>query len=441
VAVGYSANGATEETLVESWNGASWSVSRSPDPSSVLDQLGAVSCQARSGCVAVGEAAGFPGQELIETDISGGSWTAAQSPTLGSEDVLASVSCPSRHSCVAVGYYVDAEARSEPLIESWTGASWSVDPTPHLADSEGARLTGVTCLAASHCIAVGSRVNGSTDETLIASWDGKSWSVVPSPDRGTGNNHLLGVACSRPSFCTAVGEYAHGPHFAFAPLTEAWNGVSWYVTPSADLGANGQLRAVSCASATRCVAVGSFTKDATANTLVESWSGFTKDTAADTLVESWNGFNWSLSPDIGSNGAHGELNAVSCTGSARCVAVGNSDDSSGWPHPLVATMSGRRWSTAAIAAGGRLGVLDGVTCFGSVGCVATGAITDGTTPAALIEVESAHRWSTRPTPPPISSPSRLDGISCPAASTCVAVGYFVLGLNPQTLVESGGMLG
>jgi hypothetical protein len=299
----------------------------------------------------------------------------------------------------------------------------------------------VTCLAASYCIAVGSRVKGSTDETLIASLNGQSWSVVPSPDRGTGSNHLLGVACSRPSSCAAVGEYAHGPNFDLAPLTEAWNGVSWYVTPITDPGVNGQLRAVSCASATKCVAVGSFTKDPTANTLVESWNPLIKATTANTLVESWNGFDWSPSPHIGSDGAHGELDAVSCTGSAHCVAVGNSDDSSGMPHPLVATVSGRRWSSAAVAAGGRIGVLDGVTCFRSLGCVATGAVADGTTSAALIEVESADRWSTRPTPPPNGSPSLLDGISCPAASTCVAVGYFVLDLNPQTLVENGGMLG
>jgi hypothetical protein len=37
-------------------------------------------------------------------------------------------------------------------------------------------------------------VGGSDGETLVEHWDGSIWSVVPSPNVGTGGNSLSGVA-------------------------------------------------------------------------------------------------------------------------------------------------------------------------------------------------------------------------------------------------------
>ncbi len=63
-------------------------------------------------------------------------------------------------------------------------------------------LFGVACTGSTACIAVG-RSNAST---LIESWNGHVWSIVPSrnpsPSRGS---LLLGVACTAPTTCTAVG--------------------------------------------------------------------------------------------------------------------------------------------------------------------------------------------------------------------------------------------
>ena len=43
------------------------------------------------------------------------------------------------------------------------------------------------------------------DQTLIESWNGTAWSLVPSPDNGTIPNDLTGVACISSSSCQAVG--------------------------------------------------------------------------------------------------------------------------------------------------------------------------------------------------------------------------------------------
>ena len=58
------------------------------------------------------------------------------------------------------------------------------------------------------CTAVGVSGNSSgVTSTLIESWNGTRWSVVPSPSPGTGGNDLYGVSCVSATACTAVGFY------------------------------------------------------------------------------------------------------------------------------------------------------------------------------------------------------------------------------------------
>ena len=60
------------------------------------------------------------------------------------------------------------------------------------------------------CVAVGSQYEGKkpkVSHTLIESWNGTSWSVVPSPNYGKTKaiNLLLGVSCVPSGLCAAVG--------------------------------------------------------------------------------------------------------------------------------------------------------------------------------------------------------------------------------------------
>ncbi len=86
-------------------------------------------------------------------------------------------------------------------------------------------LNGVSCVSAGSCVAVGYR----GDKTLIQSWNGTAWSVVPSADLGIGSA-LYGVSCSSASSCMATGVYidSSGHHALF----ESWNGADWSVVPS-----------------------------------------------------------------------------------------------------------------------------------------------------------------------------------------------------------------
>jgi hypothetical protein len=54
-------------------------------------------------------------------------------------------------------------------------------------------------------------------ETLVDSWDGRTWSIEASPNKGLASEHgsftgathdlLNGVSCSSPRSCAAVGVY------------------------------------------------------------------------------------------------------------------------------------------------------------------------------------------------------------------------------------------
>src|SRR5205085_6847002 len=86
-AVGHYYNSASgfDQTLIEHWNGASWSVVSSPNSSSQYNHLNGVSCSSSSNCAAVGyyqSGIGGPGFTLIE-HWDGASWSIVTSPNGG----------------------------------------------------------------------------------------------------------------------------------------------------------------------------------------------------------------------------------------------------------------------------------------------------------------------------------------------------------------------
>jgi hypothetical protein len=94
--------------------------------------------------------------------------------------------------------------------------------------------------------------------TLAESWNGTSWSVVNSPSPSDNLNQLNSVSCVSPVACTAVG-YVSTLSGGYRTLIESWNGTSWSVVSSPNIGSAtspNSLEGVSCTSATACTAVG-----------------------------------------------------------------------------------------------------------------------------------------------------------------------------------------
>ena len=203
VAVGSDYNGSVDHTLIESWNGASWSIVASPNTSSSQSNyLNGVSCVSSTSCIAVGTYYnGSVDQTLVES-WNGTSWSIVASPNTSSSqyNYLNSVSCVSSNSCTAVGNY----SNSQTLVESWNGTSWSIVASPNVPGSQYNYLNGVSCVSSTSCIAVGSHY-GTSVQTLIESWNGTSWSIVASPSVPGSVHDLAGISCLGSTSCTAVG--------------------------------------------------------------------------------------------------------------------------------------------------------------------------------------------------------------------------------------------
>src|SRR6266576_1338798 len=94
---------------------------------------------------------------------------------------------------------------------SGAAADWSIVASPNVSEADkNNSLVATTCVSASDCWAVGSsqtlELAGSAAQTLTERWDGSSWTIVPSPNTDAKqSNSLTGVTCVSASDCWAVG--------------------------------------------------------------------------------------------------------------------------------------------------------------------------------------------------------------------------------------------
>src|SRR5205809_5282181 len=162
-----------------------------------------------------------------------------------------------------------------------------------------------------------------------------AWGVVSSPNRGTKENELAGLAVVASDDIWAVGRYNSGrPPTATGRDTLAlhWDGTSWAGVPTPNPTWSG---------------ADFFTledADAVSSGLV--WSvGYAEDFASlksTTLIERWNGSAWSIVPSPNPGGANlpNTLLAVAVGAPNDVWAVGGA----GYPEgSLILRWRGRRW--------------------------------------------------------------------------------------------------
>jgi hypothetical protein len=232
--------GTKNQTLIETYNGSSWSNGSGVNAGSGQSNfLNGITCVASNDCWAVGYYCTTTGtcphdngpywQTLIE-HYNGTSWSVTTSPNQSTtqDNILNGVTCASSSLCWAVGQYCErtdkrqctqgASNSWQPLIEKWDGTSWTRVIEATNSTSKNHDLTSVYCSSTSDCWAVGYYCNttgtcpaaGVAYQTLIEHWTGSTWSIVTSANTGsTLENELNGVTCSSTSVCWAVG-YACG---------------------------------------------------------------------------------------------------------------------------------------------------------------------------------------------------------------------------------------
>jgi hypothetical protein len=260
------ASGAPNQGFIESWNGDSWSLVPNPNPG-FGDELSGVSCTSSTNCVAVGVSypSDNPGGITLVESWDGTTWSVVSSPNGGEPDSLSSVSCTSPTSCLAIGE--DYTGSWQALVESWNGSIWSIAPNPNITGYVSFGISDISCTGSpiTNCLAVGdgSSAKGVWD-TLVESWDGSTWLNVSSPNVGKDGNFLNGVSCFSPSDCVAAGFY--DKYGRSNTLIQSWNGSAMAAVPSPNPGSTSSpysniFDAVSCVSSTICMAVGQSAAD------------------------------------------------------------------------------------------------------------------------------------------------------------------------------------
>ena len=478
LAVGsYSAAGKTR-TLIERWDGSTWQIVASPNPTTaVTAYLNGVSCASLTSCVAVGghvETGTDHGGALIER-WDGSTWTIASTPTptVRPTDAplitprLVSVSCPSDNTCFAVGY-----TATDALVERWDGTAWSLVATPTPATHDGiAALRDVSCSSPTDCAAVGVTfdtslaIRGAAVPNSIAEhWDGNGWAIVARapgvptnrfPEQGLAQlGNLNGVSCPTATMCAAVGD---------SSVPERWDGTKWSLAPLTADGSYSHLEQVACPAATTCFAVGTAASFLGIDTgpLIErgdgtSWSivpspmpaglavhaaltsiscvsaadctavgsyDFVSTSAPNTahgkgLILHWNGTRWSTVANPGPASQFWRLTSVSCTAATDCIAIGKSAN-----QLLAERWNGKRWTIVTIPNINRV-LLTSVSCANATFCFAVGGGDDATTSGpAPVERWNGTRWSIMPSPAAQKGMfNALNSVSCRNATDCTAVG-------------------
>ncbi|HET9591993.1 MAG TPA: S8 family serine peptidase [Solirubrobacterales bacterium] len=264
-------------SLIESWNGTSWSVQTSPNPSGATEtHLKGMSCKEITACIAVGYSGTGSTSSLVAMKGSSGTWSLQTVPlptgvgAVGGE--LTGVDCVSTTSCTAVGRYYVTASTYWGMISTWNGTTWTTQVAPKpTGEPKRSTLLDISCSSSSSCAAVGGYLNKSSVQvTYVVKWNGTSWSWQESPNpTGSTNTPLQNVSCVASSPCVAVGDWLDSSG-VWRPMSEYWNGTAWVIEPVEIPSGEtfGVLEGVACR--TSCLTIGWYTASSKNKTLGET---------------------------------------------------------------------------------------------------------------------------------------------------------------------------
>ena len=319
--------------LIEHWDGQQWAPMRAPDPGYV-NRLAAVSASSADDVWAVGTQFYSGSTEYYNTLVEhydGTSWSVVPSPNFGVSSYLTGVKAIAANNVWAVGWVEQSGGQGDrTLVEHWNGTTWSrvPSPSPTGGGASGNGSYSVDTLNAAWASGpndvwtVGSYYPASNnyfESPLILHWNGSSWKQVPSPSNPSGavESYLQSVSGTSSGSINAVGA-DYTSHWM--GLVEHWNGSAWRVVPSPDPAASNdtQLLATSAVTAQSAWAVGGevtermtqkgwqLAVNANANTSGAGLYGVSADGTSDAwavgqatygeleyvVIDHWNGTSW-----------------------------------------------------------------------------------------------------------------------------------------------------
>jgi hypothetical protein len=228
--------------VIEQWNGTQWSEFPSPQFGQ-FDQAHffAMAATSDNDVWAVGDLLNNGGQNLnfLFEHWDGSAWTATS--FLVNDSFLLGISADATNDAWAVGFQGPENDSSQTLVVHWDGKNWNSVVTPNVGSGAN-QLNAVQALSPTDVWAVGFSTSVPPPQqeatlTLIEHFDGKTWSVVPSPNKGPKSiyesNRLYGVTAVSSTDVWAFGSYslADGSGQQHT-LLEHWDGKKWTIVAS-----------------------------------------------------------------------------------------------------------------------------------------------------------------------------------------------------------------
>jgi hypothetical protein len=262
-----------------------WSGPKQVDPNQIDFYL--LSCPSSAFCLAL---------DSLDAPFtySGGSWSGPQQNGLAMPQAdirnWNALSCASSTFCAVVGQGGN-ESSEQGVVATYSGGSWSGP----LQLEPGGFLESVSCPSPTFCVAT-------SDGGYAYTYSNGNWSSGQQLDPNSGT---LAVSCGSPTFCVAVSE-KNGDAYTYSKGT--WSKgvlVGMNVDPNNLVSPSG-LVGISCASPSFCLAL---------------------DFSGDSYTYSGNAWSSGQQADNGGSLAGG-INSPSCPTISFCMAV----DAGGWTH-------------------------------------------------------------------------------------------------------------
>jgi hypothetical protein len=230
-----------DHALVEHWNGASWSKTRTPGRNAELNDVTAMTA---GDAWAVGFKGAVSGTHAYTMHWNGVRWKAFPQRNRGGSDyaILNKVDGVAHSDVWAVGFKLTSDhSKSRGLIEHWDGTRWSIVPSVHTRHGE--TLEALAALSTTDVWALGRHDNSAGGTSTFAEhWDGTGWSQVHIANPGRGLRFITGAEFASPSDGWAVGY--RGPTNTYRTLVEHWDGIRWTLVPSIDVARSDTLNDV-----------------------------------------------------------------------------------------------------------------------------------------------------------------------------------------------------
>ncbi|HTK10625.1 MAG TPA: hypothetical protein VL485_25860 [Ktedonobacteraceae bacterium] len=228
------ANGMTAQNPLQilRFNGFSWTTY--PSPPLHGEAVNAMAAINANDIWAVGSSG--PLTNTFTMHWNGSNWQHITSPNVANKyNSLWGISARATNDVWAVGSQQNINGGDTPLMMHWDGKTWTITPSPPIASLPAHALNAVTMLSQNDVWTVG--LGG-----LIEHWNGTRWQIVSSPIPIPSFLSLNALSTLTANDIWAVGQTINCPSGSSClsmTYTRHWNGHTWQTVPSPSLSVPG----------------------------------------------------------------------------------------------------------------------------------------------------------------------------------------------------------